>query len=141
MTVKRLCPGSGNKPCPTGARVVRVVGQTVRCPSCAREVERGQVKRRPSRKSASEIARRRKVVADWRAEHGNLCPGVPALQIPPHQATALSADHLWEVALGGPESGELGVLCPKCQARKSSAIRRLRLQQRENNWRWNSDEN
>jgi 5-methylcytosine-specific restriction enzyme A len=59
--------------------------------------------------------RRAQVVAAWRADQGDVCPG---WQCPPHPAADLTADHIQSVAAGGREDGELTVLCVPCNSRK-----------------------
>jgi 5-methylcytosine-specific restriction protein A len=71
-------------------------------------------------RSSVERARRRKVVADWVAVHGWVCPGY---LVPPHSSKRLQADHVQPVSLGGDPGGELGVLCIICNTRKGGRNR------------------
>lgn len=57
----------------------------------------------------TETERRRRLVADHRATVGDWCPGLP--DHPAHPSADLVADHVVEVAGGGPEAGPLRVLC------------------------------
>lgn len=91
-----------------------------RCPDHARTVEarHTQAKRtRRPRASAAEDARRAQAIAQWRAQHGDVCPG---WQRAPHAASDLTADHKVAVAAGGGEHGELTVLCRSCNGRKGA---------------------
>lgn len=64
-------------------------------------------------RTAAERRRRAAVVAAWRAEHGDWCPGWGR---PAHPATDLTADHVTAAAHGGTE---LAVLCRPCNGAKS----------------------
>jgi len=60
------------------------------------------------------------VLAEWRAVHGDLCPGLPG-RIPPHPATDLTGDHIIAIADGGPVlpgRAGVGVLCTRCNSAK-----------------------
>lgn len=90
-----------------------------RCPTHRRAKDRAtlQAKRtRRPRATAAEEARRAAVVQQWRALHGNVCPG---WRRPAHPATDLTADHVVAVGAGGAESGALAVLCRACNGAKA----------------------
>ncbi len=94
---------------------------TTACPTCRRRGcknpgHRG-CKRGPGSefKTWAQIKRRAAVVENWRLTNGDTCPGY---HTPPHQTNDLTADHIIPVAAGGPETGELGVLCRICNSRK-----------------------
>jgi hypothetical protein len=70
----------------------------------------GAAAKRPARKSYSETERRRRAVADHRARVGDWCPGAPGH--PAHPSADLVADHLFEVAAGGLESGRCARALP-----------------------------
>jgi hypothetical protein len=63
-------------------------------------------------------------VAAHRATVGDWCPGVPELGRAAHAAANLSADHVVEVAAGGPEDGPLVVRCVPCNSARSANVRR-----------------
>jgi len=86
--------------------------------------ERAKVARRPERKSYAETKRRREAVAAHRAEVGDWCPGVPEFGRPAHPSANLQADHVVEVARGGPEAGPLVVRCAPCNSARSANVRR-----------------
>jgi 5-methylcytosine-specific restriction enzyme A len=67
------------------------------CPTHATTTARGYNHRWATHASAT--------IADWRAEHGDWCPG---WQIPGHHATDLVVDH------------DIGVLCRQCNSRKAA---------------------
>ena len=92
-----------------------------RCPEHRRERDRIQLasKRERRPRISSEDRRRAEAVREWRAEHGDWCPG---WQRPPHPATDLTADHLVSFAVSGDEHGELVVLCRSCNSSKSDRI-------------------
>jgi hypothetical protein len=77
--------------------------------------------RRPDLYSdARERERRRRVVADHRAIVGDWCPGWA--KQPAHQSADLTADHVKEVARGGPADGRLVVRCRSCNAARSAHL-------------------
>jgi 5-methylcytosine-specific restriction enzyme A len=90
------------------------------CVDCRRKRDQAKRAKRPRFKKYSEAQRRARAVARWRAEVGDWCPGVPELRRPAHPAANLSADHIWEVRLGGPEDGPLVVRCIPCNAARSA---------------------
>lgn len=97
-----------------------------RCVDCQRRHDQAKRVKRPAFKKYSEQQRRARAVAEWRATMGDWCPGVPELRRPAHPAANLSADHVWEVRLGGPEDGPLIVRCVPCNAARSAvALRSL----------------
>lgn len=78
--------------------------------------ERRRTHRAPTDRGRTyaEQQRRAQVVAAWRAEHGDWCPG---WQRDPHPASDLTADHVLAAANGGID-GELQALCKSCNSRK-----------------------
>jgi 5-methylcytosine-specific restriction enzyme A len=100
-----------------------------RCRDCQRprDQAKDQAKhaRRPDLNRNAEIERRRRAVADHRAEVGDWCPGVPELGRGAHPAASLTADHLVEVAAGGLESGPLVVRCGSCNSARSANVGRV----------------
>ncbi len=93
------------------------------CPKCRRRNCANPTHRYRSRgprsefKSWPEIQRRAAAVDNWRLTNGDTCPG---WHTPPHESNDLTADHIIPVAAGGPETGELGVLCRICNSRKQN---------------------
>lgn len=90
-----------------------------RCSDCNRQREttrtRGKRARRPY--TNTERAEREAIVATWRAEHGDWCPGWGR---PAHPSQDLTADHVVAVAAGGDEHGPMSVLCRTCNGRKGT---------------------
>jgi 5-methylcytosine-specific restriction enzyme A len=91
-----------------------------RCRDC--QAKRDQVKRakRPDLDDHHERQRRRRLVADHRAEVGDWCPGLE--DHPAHPSADLVADHVVEVAVGGLASGPLRVLCRSENSRRSANL-------------------
>ena len=89
-----------------------------RCTDCERAHQRTKRARRPDLDDARERERRRRLVADHRARVGDWCPGLG--QHPAHPSADLVADHVVEVAAGGPASGPLRVLCRSENSRRSA---------------------
>jgi hypothetical protein len=89
-----------------------------RCSDCQRTRDRAKRARRPDLDDAQERERRRRLVADHRARVGDWCPGLG--QHPAHPCADLVADHVVEVAAGGPASGPLRVLCRSENSRRSA---------------------
>lgn len=58
--------------------------------------------------------RRANAVRQWRAQHGNWCPGYKR---EPHTATDLTAEHIAPVADTLTSGGVLTVLCRSCNSR------------------------
>ncbi len=80
-----------------------VWSSTSRCPRCKR---RRKARRNADRRVAADV------VAAWRAEHGDWCPG---WRRPGHAASDLTAEH------GANEVGSgkvAGVLCRSCNSAK-----------------------
>jgi hypothetical protein len=78
-----------------------------------------------------ERERRRRAVADHRAIVGDWCPGWQGR--PAHPSADLTADHVKEVAAGGPVHGPLVVRCRACNtARSMHIIRRFLTTTRPN---------
>jgi hypothetical protein len=100
------------------------LGHWTRCPGCQRRRDQAKSARRPERKTAAETRRRRQAVAAHRALLGDWCPGVPELARPAHPSAKLTADHVVEVAAGGPEHGPLVVRCGPCNSARSANVRR-----------------
>jgi hypothetical protein len=70
--------------------------------------------RRPERKTEAAKRSNAELVSEWRATHGDWCPGIPAGQPeahPAHPCADLVADHLLAVYLGGSEHGPRRVIC------------------------------
>ena len=88
-----------------------------RCDDHARTVEyrRTRTKRVRRPYTWAEQRRRARVIAAWRTEHGDWCPG---WRRPGHASVDLTADHDLPVAAGGAEDGPLVVLCRSCNSRK-----------------------
>jgi hypothetical protein len=84
-----------------------------------------------SRVSVSFRMRRKAVVDQWRAAHGDTCPGFGARRrhvvVAPNR---LTADHVIPVSLGGDPAGELRVLCAFCNTSRGGA-NRLRPRRRK----------
>jgi 5-methylcytosine-specific restriction enzyme A len=89
-----------------------------RCIDCERAHQRAKRARRPDLDDAAERKRRARLVADHRARIGDWCPGLG--QHPAHPSADLVADHVVEVAAGGPASGPLRVLCRQENSRRSA---------------------
>jgi hypothetical protein len=89
-----------------------------RCSDCQRTRDRAKRARRPDLDDAAERERRRRLVADYRARVGDWCPGLA--NHPAHPCADLVADHVVEVAAGGPASGPLRVLCRSENSRRSA---------------------
>jgi 5-methylcytosine-specific restriction enzyme A len=89
-----------------------------RCTSCQRDRDRAKRARRPDLDDARERERRRRLVAEHRATIGDWCPGLG--DHPAHPSADLVADHVIEVAAGGPASGPLRVLCRSENSRRSA---------------------
>jgi 5-methylcytosine-specific restriction enzyme A len=90
-----------------------------RCSDCERAHQRAKRARRPDLDDARERERRR-LVADHRARIGDWCPGLG--DHPAHPSADLVADHVVEVAAGGPANGPLRVLCRSENSRRSAAL-------------------
>jgi 5-methylcytosine-specific restriction protein A len=78
-----------------------------RCP------EHEQERQRAKSRTKAEAKRRAEVVAAWREEHGDWCPGWGSQG--PHPSRDLTADHVIPRSQGG-EDGPLAVLCRRCNA-------------------------
>jgi hypothetical protein len=91
-----------------------------RCRDCEANRDRAKHARRPDARSYAEQERRRRLVADHRARVGDWCPGLD--QHPAHPCADLVADHVIEVAAGGPEAGPLRVLCRSENSRRSANL-------------------
>jgi hypothetical protein len=114
MSLKRPCLGCG-----------RLVRGASRCRLCTGTLERLKAGRRPERKTAAATRSNRELVADWRATHGDWCPGIPPGQPaahPAHPCADLVADHLLAVALGGSEHGPRRVICRRSNSELGAAI-------------------
>jgi 5-methylcytosine-specific restriction protein A len=104
----RTCLGCGTR-IPSGSR----------CTRCATKVQR--VKRAVRPYTAAEKARRAAAVEQWRATHGDTCPGWGDRE--PHAVVApniLTADHVVPYAAGGSDDGPLSVLCRSCNGAKGA---------------------
>ena len=94
-----------------------------RCVDCQASKDRAKTARRPDlHNDARERERRRRVVADHRAIVGDWCPGWE--RRPAHPSADLTADHVREVARGGPPDGRLVVRCRSCNAARSAHLAR-----------------
>jgi len=91
-----------------------------RCSGCTAKQERAKAAKRPAMRTYSETERRRRLVADHRAEVGDWCPGLE--DHPAHPSADLVADHVVEVAIGGLETGPLRVLCRAENSRRSARV-------------------
>jgi hypothetical protein len=92
------------------------------CPVCRRmncteHVLPAWTGRRPSRSAERSLCR--KVVAEWIATYGYVCPGYGRTS---HYATDLSADHIEPVGNGGDPMGPMTVLCKSCNSRRGQAM-------------------
>ncbi len=108
--LRRPCLGCG-----------RLVRGSSRCPACATAT----AARRPTKPTRAgytwpEQQRRRSVVAAWRAEHGEVCPGWCRPEHPVVPPNRLTADHIVAVGSGGSQAGELQVLCRSCNSAKGA---------------------
>jgi 5-methylcytosine-specific restriction enzyme A len=97
----------------------QVRGKT-RCRDCATKVERTKRAKRPDLDDHHERERRRRLVADHRANVGDWCPGLE--DHPAHPSADLVADHVVEVAISGLATGPLRVLCRQENGRRSARI-------------------
>jgi 5-methylcytosine-specific restriction protein A len=91
-----------------------------RCRDCATTHERAKRARRPDLDDHHERERRRRLVADHRAEVGDWCPGLE--DHPAHPSADLVADHVVEVAVSGLATGPLRVRCRSENSRRSARI-------------------
>jgi 5-methylcytosine-specific restriction enzyme A len=105
------------RPCLDCGRSVR--GKP-RCRDCQARLDRVKSARRPDMRTHAETERRRRLVADHRARVGDWCPGLR--DHPAHPSADLVADHVVEVAAGGPEAGPLRVLCREENGRRSARV-------------------
>jgi hypothetical protein len=105
-TLARPCLGCG-----------RAVRGKPRCRDCYTIHDRAKRAQRPDMRTYAETERRRRLVADHRATVGDWCPGLAAH--PAHPSADLVADHVVEVAAGGPAAGPLRVLCRSENSRRS----------------------
>jgi 5-methylcytosine-specific restriction protein A len=105
------------RPCLNCKRPVR--GKP-RCRDCQTLAERAKRARRPDLDDRHERERRRRLVADHRAEVGDWCPGLE--DHPAHPSADLVADHVVEVAVSGLATGPLRVLCRSENSRRSARI-------------------
>ena len=91
-----------------------------RCGRCTARVARAKAAKRPGMRTYSETERRRRLVADWRHQVGDWCPGLE--DHPAHPSADLVADHVVEVAINGLEMGPLRVLCRSENSRRSANL-------------------
>jgi len=76
--------------------------------------------------TSAEIMRRKQAVNEWRDQYGNWCP------LCGKRGVRLTADHVFPVALGGREDGELRVICQTCNSGAGYEIaRRMRERLRD----------
>ena len=108
------------RPCRTRGCANVVRGKPY-CHGCQRTRDRAKRARRPDlHNDHAERQRRARVVADHRAIVGDWCPGWE--RRPAHPSADLTADHVREVARGGPPDGRLVVRCRSCNAARSARI-------------------
>lgn len=90
-----------------------------RCPDHTRQVDRAKTATARARRpyTNQEKLRRARAVTDWRAQHGDVCPGYG---VSAHPSSDLAADHVHPVGAGGSEEGPLSVLCRSCNGRKAA---------------------
>ena len=86
----------------------------------------GRFRRMPSHpiyRTAAWRRLRKRVVGDWVASHGWVCPGWRRRRHPSRQ---LAADHVVPLVLGGAplDRANVSVLCASCNARKGLSERR-----------------
>ena len=105
------------RPCLNCGKAVR--GKP-RCGTCTTTHERAKRARRPDLDDHHERQRRRRLVADHRAEVGDWCPGLE--DHPAHPSADLVADHVVEVAVSGLATGPLRVLCRQENSRRSARV-------------------
>jgi 5-methylcytosine-specific restriction enzyme A len=105
------------RPCLDCAKPVR--GKP-RCRDCQATRDKAKAAKRPDLNNRRERERRRRLVADHRAEVGDWCPGIE--DHPAHPSADLVADHVIEVAIGGLASGPLRVLCRQENSRRSANL-------------------
>jgi hypothetical protein len=105
------------RPCLDCGRAVR--GKP-RCRNCHAKVEQAKRAKRPDLDDHHERERRRRLVAQHRAEVGDWCPGLE--DHPAHPCADLVADHVVEVAVSGLASGPLRVLCRQENGRRSARV-------------------
>src|SRR5512133_3603833 len=105
------------RPCLDCAKAVR--GKP-RCRDCQANRDRAKAAKRPDMRTHAETQRRRRLVATHRATVGDWCPGLG--DHPAHPSADLVADHVIEVAAGGPEAGPLRVLCRAENGRRSARV-------------------
>jgi 5-methylcytosine-specific restriction protein A len=91
-----------------------------RCGTCTARVARAKAAKRPGMRTYTETERRRRLVADHRANVGDWCPGLE--DHPAHPSADLVADHVVEVAISGLETGPLRVLCRQENSRRSARV-------------------
>jgi 5-methylcytosine-specific restriction enzyme A len=91
-----------------------------RCGTCTARLARAKAAKRPGMRTYSETERRRRLVADWRSQVGDWCPGLE--DHPAHPTADLVADHVVEVAISGLETGPLRVLCRQENGRRSARV-------------------
>jgi 5-methylcytosine-specific restriction enzyme A len=91
-----------------------------RCRDCTANLEQAKRARRPDLDDRAERERRRRLVADHRANVGDWCPGLE--DHPAHPSADLVADHVIEVAISGLATGPLRVLCRQENGRRSARV-------------------
>jgi hypothetical protein len=84
-----------------------------RCRDCQAKRDQAKAARRPDLKRAAQTRRRREAVADHRATIGDWCPGWERHGA--HPSADLTADHVTEVAAGGPRGWPAGRALPLLQ--------------------------
>jgi 5-methylcytosine-specific restriction protein A len=107
-----LLPTRPKNPCP----VCRRLGCTN--PTHHREkLDDWRERRRRRPYNHAERVLKEKVVKEWVAVYGWVCPGY---QCPSHPSTDLTADHIVPIVAGGDPLGPMQVLCRRCNSRKGN---------------------
>lgn len=93
-----------------------------KCDVCRSKTNRHRHRTTPTKRArTSKVAEhRRTAVREWRAEHGDWCPG---WNKPGHRATDLTADDPTPIAHGGDPMQTLRVLCRSCNSARGARER------------------
>jgi 5-methylcytosine-specific restriction endonuclease McrA len=74
-----------------------------------------------------ERRRRKQVVDEWVEQYGHVCPRCGARDVYPDGSDVqITADHVTPIAMGGSESGDLRVLCRRCQTTQAAQLAAMR---------------
>jgi len=61
------------------------------------------------------------MLREWKAEHGEFCPGAPDLNHPPHPSRDLTVDHILPLGQGGTHHpSNLRVLCRSANSNRGA---------------------